>query len=387
MRVAFSIVGRRTEHWEGLFTALAERTDLELIVQAADISVLARDQLEALARRKPRFRVRIAPHLVGENPAGHMASVVFRPGSWRGLENANPDVLHVIGEAAYLSTYQAIRFRNRFWPGVPMTLYAAQNVVTRFPWPFPRLERYAYEQTALALPITPAALTVLRRKGFCGPAKILPLGVDRGRFQPRLQQPPPPFTVGYVGRLEPHKGITHLLAARDLLGCRLVAVGDGSLRAWLQTEAERRTGRVELVPWVSHTELPRLLRRLHALVLPSVATVQRHIAPWIKIPLQEQFGRVLVEAMASGVPVIGSRVGEIPHVIGSSGLIVPPGDPGALMQALARIRDVPGVAEELTRSGLERAARFAWSRLAEELSGHWSDLVAARAAEPLRWAA
>jgi glycosyltransferase involved in cell wall biosynthesis len=387
MRVVVAIVGKRTEHWEGLFTALAERRDLDVIVQAADISARARDQLESLARRKPGFGFRVNPHLFGEDVVGHMASVVFRPGSWRGLEGAAPDVLHVIGEAAYLSTYQAIRFRNSFWPKVPITLYAAQNVVTRFPLPFPWLERYAYGQAALALPITPAALAVLRAKGFRGRAKILPLGVDRGRFRPRSGSPRRPFTVGYVGRLEPHKGIADLLAARDLLGCRLLVVGEGSLRPWLEEEAELRTGRVEIVPWVSQSQLPGLLGRMHALALPSVETVQRTLLPWVKVPLREQFGRVLVEAMACGVPVVGSRVGEIPYVIGSSGVVVPPRDPEALTEALARIRDVPGLAEDMARSGLARAVRFDWNHIAELLHAEWSRLVPVQVEEGVRWAA
>jgi len=371
VRVLVVTVGKRAEHWEGFFAALADRDDVDVTVQAADVSRLAGERLAELARRSPRFRFRLAQHWIGEDATGHMASVLFRPGSWRELRDAKPDVVHVIGEAAYLSTYQAIRFRNRFWPGVPLTLYAAQNVVTRFPWPFPRLERYAYANTALALPITPAALAVLRAKGFRGAAEIVPLGVDLSRFRPPAQPPPAPFTVGFVGRLEPHKGLYELLAARDRLDCRLLVVGDGSLRGSLAAEAARRPDRIEVLPWVSQDELPALLGRVHALAVPSVEVVQRNVLPWVGVPLREQFGRVLVEAMACGVPVVASEVGEIPYVLGASGLLVPPTAPVALADALAFLRDRPEHAAELARAGVRRAALFDWRRIADDVYAAW----------------
>ena len=103
---------------------------------------------------------------------------------------------------------------------------------------------------AAALPITPAALRVLRAKGYTGPAEIIPLGVDLTRFRPRPAPPRGRFTVGFIGRLEPHKGLTDLLAAAERLDCGLLLVGDGSQRALLEREAARRPGRLELVPWV-----------------------------------------------------------------------------------------------------------------------------------------
>ena len=75
--------------------------------------------------------------------------------------------------------------------------------------------------------------------------------------------------------------------------------------------------------------MPQRLRELDALVLPA-----RTQANW-----REQFGRVLVEAMACGVPVVGSTCGEIPGVIGDAGLVVPEGDVAALADALRRLRD------------------------------------------------
>jgi glycosyltransferase involved in cell wall biosynthesis len=153
----------------------------------------------------------------------------------------------------------------------------------------------------------------------------------------------------------------------------------------VEEQAERDPGSIEVVPWVDHSELPRLIKRMHALALPSVEVVQRNVAPWMRVPLREQFGRVLVEAMSCGVPVVASRVGEIAHVVGNGGVVVPPGDPAALAHALADLRDRPELAERLSRLGLARATRFDWERIADQLSSEWRRL-APRPAAAGAWA-
>jgi glycosyltransferase involved in cell wall biosynthesis len=377
MRVAIIAVGKPTEHWVGLFQALARKPALELMVAAADISDAANTHLRHLTKAQPRFDFVRARHLMrGEDCTGHMASAVFAPRSLRALRGFAPDIVHIIGEPAYLATFQAIRARNRFWPNVPITQYAAQNVVIRFPWPFPALERYAYRHIALGLPITPAALAVLRAKGYCGPAEVVPLGVDRVAFTPRAAPPAGPFTVGFVGRLEEHKGMADLVAARDRLGCRLLLVGDGSLRPWLEEQAALRPGEIELLPWADRALLPGLMARMHALALPSIAIVRKNVAPWMRVPLREQFGRVLIEAMSCGLPVVASGVGEIPHVLGSNGVLIPPRDPAALAEALAGLRDHPESAREFARLGMARAACFDWERIADQLLVSWRGVAA-----------
>lgn len=375
MHILITAVGKRTEHWTSLFSALTDHTDLNVTVYAADVSALTVRELERLSRQCDRFRFHLAPCLLSEDRTGHMASVLFGPGSGRRLKTQRPDIVHVIGEAAYLSTAQTIRLRDQYWPGVPITIYAAQNIVMRFPFPFPFLEGRAYGTIAHAFPITPAALRVLRIKGYLGPASVVPLGVDTQAFKPAPLQRQRPFTVGFVGRLQPEKGIDDLVRAAEMLNCQLLVVGDGSQRGQIEQAAARRPGHVRLVPWVDHTELPSLLACMDVLVLPSLEVVQRHVVPWIGIPLREQFGRVLVEAMATGIPVVGSDVGEIPHVIGDAGLIFPAGDAAALAERLARIRDDSDLARQLAETGLSRArSEFAWSRIAESLCRIWREL-------------
>jgi glycosyltransferase involved in cell wall biosynthesis len=99
-------------------------------------------------------------------------------------------------------------------------------------------------------------------------------------------------------------------------------------------------------------------RRMDVLVLPSRTTHK-----W-----KEQFGRVLVEAMASSTPVIGSDSGEIPNVIGDAGLVYPEGDARALAHEITRIRKDEDLHHELVAKGLERVRNYyTWTRIAEML--------------------
>ncbi|GDY33548.1 glycosyltransferase family 4 protein [Gandjariella thermophila] len=375
MHILMTAVGQRTEHWMSLFAILADRPEVELTLCTADVSPLTIQALTELDRRADRFHFRCLPHLLSERRTGHMASIAFRPGATRRLRTLRPDILHIIGEAAYLSTFQIVRLRNRLWPTTPITLYAAQNVVMRFPFPFPSLERYAYRTITHAFPITPAALALLRTKGYQGPASILPLGVDTKAFRPTSTSPHP-FTVGFVGRLEPHKGVHDLLRATEVLDCHLLVVGEGRLRDDVQRAAARRPGKIHLKPWLDHAALPSVLAQMDVLVLPSVEIVQRNIVPWIGIPLREQFGRVLVEAMACGIPVVGSDVGEIPHVIADAGLTFPAGNVAALTDRLTQLRDNPDLARRLATNGRRRAeTEFGWAHIAGSLCQTWTELA------------
>jgi glycosyltransferase involved in cell wall biosynthesis len=386
MRILITAVGERTEHWIDLVRVLSARPDLDLTLVLADVTPATARTLENDARQRPNLCTVVRPHALGERRTGHMASVLFGRGTGRllrdQLRHRRPDIVHIIGEAAYLSTWQVLGWRAHYWPRTPVTLYAAQNIVMRFPPPFPILERRAYRAVDQVLPITPAALDVLRVKGYTGPATIVPLGVDTTLFAPRpavprqVGAPGARFTIGFVGRLEPHKGVADLVVAAERLDADLLIIGRGSLSDRVRAAAARRPGRVVLRDWAGHDELPALLAAMDVLALPSVEVVQRNVVPWIGIPLREQFGRVLIEAMACGVPVVGSRLGEIPYVVGDAGLTFPPGDVSALADQLARVRDETGLARRLGEEGIRRAqAEFSWDRVAQRLGDVWQAMV------------
>jgi glycosyltransferase involved in cell wall biosynthesis len=176
--------------------------------------------------------------------------------------------------------------------------------------------------------------------------------------------------IGYIGRLVPEKGIADLIEAACGLPGRwtIHLLGSGPDRARLQALAESIgvADRVLFAGQVPSSQVPARLSRLHALVLPS------HTQPnW-----KEQFGRVLTEAMASGVPVVGSDSGEIPHVIGEAGLVYPERDVDALCAHLRSLSTDAALWKELARRGRERVlAHFTQAQVAAETVAVYRELL------------
>jgi glycosyltransferase involved in cell wall biosynthesis len=116
--------------------------------------------------------------------------------------------------------------------------------------------------------------------------------------------------------------------------------------------------------------MPAFLKSLDILVLPSVTILPVH---------REQFGRVLVEAMAAGVAVIGSSSGAIPEVIGDAGLVVPERDPTALAAAMDLLLSDADLRQNLVERGRQRVRdRFAWPVIAEQTVDLFRGAVAQR---------
>jgi glycosyltransferase involved in cell wall biosynthesis len=131
---------------------------------------------------------------------------------------------------------------------------------------------------------------------------------------------------------------------------RLRLVGNGPLADALagRAAAHGLDQRVSIEAGVPSLQVPEKMRALDVLVLPSLTRPN-----W-----KEQFGRVLIEAMACGVAVVGSDSGEIPNVIGDAGLIVPEGDVAALADALRRLAADLELRRTLGRRGRERALAY-----------------------------
>jgi glycosyltransferase involved in cell wall biosynthesis len=178
-------------------------------------------------------------------------------------------------------------------------------------------------------------------------------------------EPAQPLCILYAGRLIAMKGIQDLLDACALLGepFTLTLVGDGPERRALEQQAAERGVPAIFLGARPPLEVADLMRASDVLVLPS------HTIPgkW-----KEQFGRVLVEAMACGCVPVGSDSGAIPSVVGDGGLIYPEGDVAALAQRLISVAGDRDLLERLRVRALERARqRYSWRAVAEVL---WSTL-------------
>jgi len=271
----------------------------------------------------------------------------FYPCLARHLRAFRPDLVHLDEEPYNLATFHGMVLARQ--AGCRTLWFSWQNLLRRYPPPFSLFERYCLRHADGAIAGSRTAAQVWRQKGYAGPLAVIPqFGVDPQTFAPQpRRRPPGTFVVGFAGRLVGEKGVDLLLeAVAGLEGVRVEVLGSGPLRARLERLAEglglgdRTTFRGTL----PSPQMPAFYHHLDALVLPS-----RSRPNWV-----EQFGRVLVEAMACGVPVVGSDCGEIPHVIGDAGLVFPEGDVDGLRAHLARLRDDPALRADLARRGRER---------------------------------
>jgi glycosyltransferase involved in cell wall biosynthesis len=286
-----------------------------------------------------------------------------------GLRRWTPDVLYVEQGAGALVYTQSLLYRRLHAPHTRAAFFTWWNLPYRARRPLRAIERFNLRSSQGAVAGNADAAGILRDHGFGGPLLVLPqLGVDPMAFSPREAAPLRArlglrgFTVGYVGRLVPEKGIGVLLEAFDALSgdAQLLVVGPGPMASAIEASARARgwRDRLTLVPGVEHDAVAQYLRCMDVLVLPSVTT-----ATW-----KEQFGHVLIEAMAGEVPVVGSDSGEIPHVIGDAGLVVPEGDAMALRAALLRLAGSPDLRRRLGTAGRRRVLeRYTHEAIARRL--------------------
>jgi glycosyltransferase involved in cell wall biosynthesis len=179
----------------------------------------------------------------------------------------------------------------------------------------------------------------------------VPLGVHVENEEPSAKAPQSsPFTIGYLARICPEKGLHVLCAAFKLLrragrDCRLKIAGylppsnQAYLRALLQELRDEPAGTVEYLPDVDRAAKMRLLRSLNVLSVPTV--------------YREAKGLYVLEALAEGVPVVQPDHGAFPEIIAATGggLLFPPEDAAALAEALSKMMDEPGSQQEMGRRG------------------------------------
>ncbi len=272
----------------------------------------------------------------------------FYPGLDRLIRRVKPDLVHIDEEPYNLATYHANILARR--SGARTLWFSWQNLARRYPPPFSWIERHNLAHIDHAIVGSHTAARVWRDKGYAGPLSVIPqFGVDPNDFSP---PPEPrgssPVHIAYVGRFVAEKGIDVLLRAlAHVTGrWRATLLGSGPLAGALheQVMALGLADHVTFRTWLPSTEMPRFYGDTDILVLPSLSRTN-----WT-----EQFGRVLIEAMACEVAVIGSDTGEIPHVIGDAGRVFPEADAPALSRILDEFIRRPELRQSLGRRGRER---------------------------------
>jgi glycosyltransferase involved in cell wall biosynthesis len=288
------------------------------------------------------------------------------------------DLVHCWEEPYILAGAQVAWWLPR---GTSLVYFTCQNNSKRYPPPFNWLERYSMGRASGWIGCGTTVVQALSSRRAYGnlPVRFIPLGVDLHAFRAdpaassvvrrelgwKVDGPP---VVGYLGRFTVEKGIKLLTGVLDGLATpwRALFVGEGKMEEYLRRWGSGHGDRVRVCTGVRHAQVSRYLNAMNILCAPSQTTPR-----W-----REQFGRMLIEGFACGVPVVGSDSGEIPHVIGDAGLVVEETDAAGWHTALGCLLDNPERRSELGARGHERAhARYAWPVVARQYLDFFEEVL------------
>ncbi len=359
-----------------IFQALAENPEFEVVMIVPSSwrgDLIAALQFEK-TDRDARLRIIDLPIVWGGN-----GSLFFFCARLRArLDGWVPDLIFVDEEPWSLASAQ-IGFAFR---GIPQIFFTKQNLRKRLPPPFSWMQQRAFSCSPIAFAVAGEVADTLRWKGYSKPILDLPHSFDPECFHPlgqearrteraRLGIRPDALVVGYFGRLTEEKGIEDLLAAMDeshrfpeLSHCHFMWVGNGPLAERVKRATSERTplGGASFHQAIPHDQVGRALALVDILVLPS-----RTVHNW-----KEQFGRILVEAMACGAAVIGSDSGEIPHLIHRSGggTVFRERSPSELLTELRELATDPHARQRYQSAGYQYVSRtLTHAAVARRLAG------------------
>ena len=298
------------------------------------------------------------------------------------LRRHRPHLIDLNHEPFSVGCAQMLTLCNWFAPRAAIVLQTAQNIYRQYPPPFCWAEKRAFRRVDAAYACSETTREVMRAKGFDKPMAIIPFGVDTRLFAvspANGRAANEPLTIAYVGRMLPGKGLNILADALSQLtstNWKLLVVGDGPERSAFETQLSELglRDRVQFLGAISYDDVPATFKQIDMLVMPTQTTSR----------IREQFGRVLVEAMASGVPVIGSTSGAIPEVIAEAGLVVPEGDSRELAGAIEKLLLNPALRSQLARAGRERVEQhYSWNCVADQTYDFYRRILRSQVATSL----
>jgi len=297
-----------------------------------------------------------------------------------GLEKElrDKDIAHV-AELTHAFSYQAIMAKKKYglkvvvtvWENIPYN-YRNENTIFR-----KKYKKEVINNADIFIAVTNRTKEALLEEDIPEEKiKVIPAGVDTDKFKPRKKDKELLSYFGltendviilFVGRLAKEKGIDYLLlASKKILedralkeqNIKFLFVGRGPEKLKVKKFIEHFGGlkRFVLIDSLPYDQVPNIYNLADIFVLPSIPT-----AYW-----QEQFGMVLVESLASGIPVISTLSGSIPDVIGDAGILVQPYDFLSLYQNMKKLILMPNLRKELASKARKRAEEKFNARLVAE---------------------
>ncbi len=300
----------------------------------------------------------------------------YHPVKLKKILNQGYDLAHFWEEPYILAGYQLARQARK--SKVPYLFRTAQSLIKKYLFPFSYFEKKTLASTQSWVAGGRLVHQAMIKKGFPQNGRIITLAVDTNAFKPfnseqkkmglnqlNVQGP----LLGYLGRLSEEKGLDLLM--RSLIQLKhkkwnFLIMGSGpyeeKIRDWIEKEGFKDRVILKLL---KHDEVPKFLPLCDVLLAPS------QTRPFWK----EQFGRMIVEAFACGVPVFGSDSGEIPFVVGDGGVILPESDETKWKELIEDFLDQPEKYQSLKTQALARAPLFSAKTIAEQYKEFYRGII------------
>jgi len=344
------------ETYQKYIAELAEHADLDITLLMPKGNVEGSRYVKAFIPKNAKYKI-----IVGKLFYPKDILIAFYPALPYYLWKVKPDIIHMFEEpwhniAAYMDFWSSI-----ICPKAKLLFQTFQNQVEEYQKSWIKAQNWTFKRSSAAIACSEEIKDVLLHWGYKKPIHVIYPGIEAKLFHPedksqirsklRLKD----FAIGYFGRMIKEKGVEDLIAACKMLKFpyQLLMLGNGPDKEHFKTLADKAVW----VDAVAPNEISKYYSALDILVLPSRTTKN-----W-----KEQFGRVLVEAMLCGVPVIGSSSGEIPNVIGNAGLVFKEQNPADLAEKISKIRNNADFRSTLANNGFERGKSFDWKFTADKV--------------------
>lgn len=250
------------------------------------------------------------------------------------IKQINPEIIFISSEPENFNTFHLVRIKKKHFCSTKIVCATWRNIDYRFnPYPYKFgflnkfIEKYNLKYIDMCFAHCYSAVSIMKDISNWDVVFVPPVvDIKNFVFKPKSFDD---FVVGYIGRLSREKGVDVLLQAIANVRVKCLIVGSGPEKRNL-IHLAKDLGILDKIAWfdaVKYEKVPEYLQKINVLVLPSRST-----KIW-----KEQFGRILIEAMASGAYVVGSDCGDIPNVIGKYGFIFPEGDVCKLSEILKKI--------------------------------------------------
>jgi len=301
-----------------------------------------------------------------------------------GLRGRFPDIIHCDVEQESLLAAECVLYGKLYAPKSPLILFAWQNILRKRGFLVKLISNFVLRGTKYICCGNLEAIDILKLQSFKGKASVIPcVGLDTRYFfiqdekKKRLTRNMlglnDEIIIGHFGRRVPEKGIETVIKAFALIAqsapnVKLLIAGEGTQTDDLKSLASK-LGVIDhclFLPPINYEDVVDYVNICDMQVIAS-----RTMPFW-----KEQLGRVILDGMGCGVPVIGSSSGAIPEVIGNPALIFAEGDETSLAQILTNLIRNPDKRRSLGVDGYKRVIEnYTCEKLAERTLLLWQELI------------